>query len=36
MEGIKMEVLHQEHLEWLNKLDFYKDDIAILKEESKR
>lgn len=31
MEGIKMEVLHQEHLEWLNKLDFYKDDIAILK-----
>ena len=32
MEGIKMEVLHQEHLEWLNKLDFYKDDIAILKK----
>ena len=32
MEGTKIEVLHTEHREWLNKLDFYKDDIAILRK----
>lgn len=29
MEGIKMEVLHKEHYEWINKLAFYKDDLKV-------
>jgi uncharacterized membrane protein YgaE (UPF0421/DUF939 family) len=32
MEGIKLEVLHGEHREWLNKLDFYKDDLVVLRQ----
>ncbi|HMT30494.1 MAG TPA: hypothetical protein PKD91_14560 [Bacteroidia bacterium] len=32
MEGTKIEVLHSEHREWLNKLDFYKDDIPVLRK----
>ncbi len=31
MEGTKIEVLHGEHREWLNKLDFYKDDLPVLR-----
>jgi hypothetical protein len=31
MEGAKIETLHTEHREWLNKLDFYKQDLAFLK-----
>jgi len=27
----KIETLHSEHREWLNKLQFYKDDIEVLK-----
>ena len=30
MEGTKISVLHTEHREWLNKLDFYKDDLVVL------
>jgi hypothetical protein len=30
MEGVKIEVLHSEHMVWINKLEFYKDDIKIL------
>ncbi|MBL0340289.1 MAG: hypothetical protein IPP71_04800 [Bacteroidetes bacterium] len=32
MEGTKIEILHNEHREWLNKLDFYKDDLPILRK----
>lgn len=32
MEGTKIEVLHSDHREWLNKLDFYKDDIPVLRK----
>jgi hypothetical protein len=32
MEGEKIDVLHSEHREWLNKLDFYKDDLTILRK----
>lgn len=32
MEGIKLEALHSEHREWLNKLDFYKDDLVVLRQ----
>ena len=32
MEGIKIDVLHGEHREWLNKLEFYKDDLTVLKK----
>src|SRR6187455_2073598 len=32
MEGTKIDVLHSEHREWLSKLDFYKDDIMILRK----
>jgi hypothetical protein len=32
MEGAKIEVLHNEHREWLNKLDFYKDDLPVLRK----
>ena len=32
MEGTKIVVLHDEHREWLNKLDFYKDDLPILRK----
>jgi hypothetical protein len=32
MDGTKINVLHSEHREWLNNLDFYKDDIGILKK----
>lgn len=31
MEGTKITVLHAEHREWLNKLEFYKDDLVVLK-----
>ncbi len=31
METQKIEVLHSEHQEWLNRLSFYKDDIEVLK-----
>ncbi|HEX5002106.1 MAG TPA: hypothetical protein VFW78_06395 [Bacteroidia bacterium] len=31
MEGAKIDVLHSEHREWLNKLEFYKDDIMVLR-----
>lgn len=32
MEGTKIVVLHDEHREWLNKLDFYKDDLPVLRK----
>jgi excinuclease UvrABC helicase subunit UvrB len=32
MEGAKIEVLHDEHREWINKLDFYKEDLTILRK----
>ena len=32
MEGTKIVVLHGEHREWLNKLDFYKDDLPVLRK----
>jgi hypothetical protein len=32
MEGIKLEVMHGEHREWLNRLEFYKEDLAILRK----
>ena len=32
MEGTKIDVLHTEHREWLNKLDFYKQDLDFLKK----
>lgn len=32
MEQSKIDVLHSEHREWLNKLDFYKDDLVILRK----
>lgn len=32
MEGAKIDVLHSEHREWLNKLDFYKDDLVLLRK----
>ena len=32
MQGSKIETLHSEHREWLSKLDFYKDDIMILRK----
>ena len=32
MEGTKIDVLHAEHREWINKLEFYKDDIVILRK----
>lgn len=32
MEGTKIVVLHNEHREWLNKLDFYKDDLPVLRK----
>ena len=31
METIKIEVLHAEHREWLNKIDFYQDDLKIMR-----
>ena len=32
MEGTKINVLHNDHREWLNRLDFYKDDLSIIKK----
>ena len=32
MEGAKVDILHSEHREWLNKLDFYKLDLDFLKK----
>ena len=31
METVKIEVQHAEHREWLNKLDFYYDDLKIMR-----
>ena len=31
MNGEKIDTLHTEHREWLNKLDFYKQDLGFLK-----
>jgi hypothetical protein len=31
METVKIEVQHAEHREWLNKIDFYYDDLKIMR-----
>ncbi|MFM7176048.1 MAG: hypothetical protein ACKO0X_01345 [Bacteroidota bacterium] len=31
MDTVKIEVLHAEHREWLNKIDFYYDDLKIMR-----
>ncbi|MFM7766493.1 MAG: hypothetical protein ACKO9S_01400 [Bacteroidota bacterium] len=31
MDTVKIEVLHVEHREWLNKIDFYYDDLKIMR-----
>lgn len=31
METVKIEALHAEHREWLNKIDFYYDDLKIMR-----
>lgn len=31
MQTIKLETLHSEHREWLNKIDFYYDDLKIFR-----
>lgn len=31
MQATKLETLHSEHREWLNKIDFYYDDLKILR-----
>jgi len=32
MESVKIDTLHTEHREWLNKLNFYKEDLGFLKK----
>ncbi len=31
MQTTKLEVLHSEHREWLNKIDFYYDDLTVFR-----
>ncbi|MEY3342593.1 MAG: hypothetical protein RL090_277 [Bacteroidota bacterium] len=31
MQATKLETLHSEHREWLNRIDFYYDDLKILR-----
>lgn len=31
MEATKIEILHNEHREWLNKVDFYYDDLMVFR-----